>query len=839
MTPSTDKLNEQSGSNRDICYQWIEIIGSLLLLLFLLFFSYTEIFLKPDMGFTINWNDGLITSVDEEAEGYFKTNDRILTINDISPYNIKYSVRENPLVQTPEGGFLEFILIRDGNEIRINYPKPSQGDQILLQIVSGDWILPYPFFTAGIITILFVRPRTLTRLLLILFFYTFAVWISAGLISTTGYWASPTIMRVVMWLSVPIAFHLHWRFPTPFKFKRKWINISSYCLFSLIGAAEILTTKSGSQYMFAFIVLVVSSFVILVVKFFHFKEYRKILRSLLFAYLLAILPLLVMVILVLLGSAPSMGNVALLGLTAIPGFYFYSAYRVHIKREIPRVNAAIRLFSLLILLNSIINFTIVLLPSGSFNAITVSFISFFTIILISMTGFGILLVIPALANDQVDLYRTETHIFRLSANRAAAFVFYVVLSATFSLTILSLCITPHEWQIQDILISSAINVLMISFSILFYRQYQKLYDKFILGIKLPPEELIRDYAHSISTSLEKDTLAALIKEVILPSLLIRESVLLYTKDNPETNTLFSTGLSFTEIEKVKESLENCLPDADEKTILETIQTNSPWVRLPAPLKVKGKVIGVWCFGRKDPNEIYTPDLIKDLQSLANQTTLALLNIHQAELLQALYNANVNRQEEEKANLARDLHDVLLPSINYLVDLQENGCLPEEFEQAVQRINNMIRDLMSGLRPATLDMGLAIALEELADEPEAQIGGTINIQTQLSILEPQKYNKNAELHLYRMVQQASQNALEHAQASSIVIRGSLTPMAVDLYIEDDGIGFSIDTVPNLGNLIANQHFGLTNIYERAKIINAEVNINSQVNEGTSIHIHWLP
>jgi len=837
MKTSTPKINNQFKRNWDLLSQWIEIIASLLLLLFLLFFSYTELILKPDIGISINWNTGIITSVEEQAEDYFQVNDQILTINGVPTDEFKNSASGNPITEAAEGDSLEFVLLREEEEIQVVYQKPPQENLIFLQIISGDWILPYPFLAAGMITVLFIRPRTPTRTLLILFFYTFAVWISAGLISSTGYWASPTIMRVGLWLLVPIAFQLHWRFPTPFNFSRKWINIISYTIFTGIAITAIIRAEKTNYYLVAFIGMVITSFTILVIKYFRFKENRRILKSILLAYLLAVLPLLLMVILMLCKSAPLKGNIALLGLTAIPGFYFFSGYRIHIKREIRRVNSALRFFTVSIIINFVINFIIILLPSRLVNTTVISCISFITIVLISLTGFGILLIIPALANDQVDLFKSETNSLRLSANRAAAFIIYLVVTSALSLGLNSQLIIPQGWQIQDIIISALINVILVSVSILLYRHYQKLFDKIVLGIQLPPEELIRDYALSISNCLEIKALKALIKEEILPSLLIRESILLYTKGSSKVNMLFSTGLSKAEIDWVKDSCKNCLPNADEENILTSIQTNSSWIRLAAPLKVKGKVVGIWCFGRKDPNDIYNPDFIKDLHSLANQTTLAMLNIHQAELLQSLYNANVNRQEEEKATLARDLHDVLLPSINYLVDLQENDCPPEEFEQAVQRINNKIRDMMSGLRPTTLDMGLAIALEELADEPEAQIGGKINIQTDISILEPYKYDKNVELHLYRMAQQASQNALEHAQASSIIIRGSLSPDTIDLYIEDDGIGFSIDRTPNLSNLIAKHHFGLSNMFERAKIINAEVSINSRVNQGTNIHIHW--
>ena len=103
----------------------------------------------------------------------------------------------------------------------------------------------------------------------------------------------------------------------------------------------------------------------------------------------------------------------------------------------------------------------------------------------------------------------------------------------------------------------------------------------------------------------------------------------------------------------------------------------------------------------------------------------------------------------------------------------------------------------------------------------------------------QFKKQAELHLFRMVQQASRNALEHAQANKILIHGTLLPDSLDLHVEDDGVGFSIKSIPDLSTLIANRHFGLANIFERAKIINADVQIESKINKGTTIHIFWTP
>jgi signal transduction histidine kinase len=374
-------------------------------------------------------------------------------------------------------------------------------------------------------------------------------------------------------------------------------------------------------------------------------------------------------------------------------------------------------------------------------------------------------------------------------------------------------------------------------SVLLYRYYRKAFERIVLGIKHPPEGLIRNYAQRITNSLDHNALANLLKEEILPSLLIRESVLYYFDDHSEVKSLFKIGVSERDLQNFTNTAQ--VRTLAEESLRQDIQKQMPWVRLALPLRFESETVGVWCFGRKDPNEIYTPEFTEDLRSMANQTTLALLNIRQRILLQALYNANVDRQEEEKTGIARDLHDVLLPSLGYLVELQSNKCDLVEFEHAVQRINNMIREIMSGLRPSTLDMGLNIALEELADEPEAQIGGKFDIHTHLTVPEPVNYDNKAELHLYRMVQQASRNALEHAQANSIQIYGTLLRDSLNIHIEDDGIGFPFEGMPDLSTLIANRHFGLANIFERAEIINATVKIDSRPNEGTCVHIFWSP
>ena len=816
--------------------QWSELILAFLVFSLLVLFSYTLVALRPYIGFYLNINNGQVTLVNDVALDYVQEGDIILSINGISPQDFNQSVKNNPTIQTKVGEMLHIELLRDGKQLNINMPKPNKGDLSFLDLLSGSWIIPYPFYAAGLITILFIRPRSKTRTLLYLFFFCFAIWISAGQISSFGYWASSTIMRVFIWLSIPIAFNLHWLFPTPFKPLKKWAGVTIYALPLTLAVLDILNLLPNGSYLIGFLLTMVISLSLLIIKLIRFKQLRQIMKTLLGSYLLAVIPLLFMAVTLFLDVAPSQSNIALIGLTAIPGFYFFTAYKTSLKQNFPRINVAMNLFTGGIFLTFITQFLMVLIPADFFNPTVEQFILFLSTFFIGLTGFGTLLIMPALANDQINLFKNQPYSLRFSANRAAAFINYLFILAPIYIVVLLAFPLTREMPFISILFSTLIAVLGTGLSILFFKYFLLFFDRVVLGIQTPPEELIHKYTQQITLSLDYDCLIHLIKEEILPSLLIRESVILIFDGQAPPKTFLRTGVSDENYQALIQldpsTLEAFSSHPSSRGIL-------PWIKLVLPLTLEDKIIGLWLFGWRDPSNLYNDDFRTVLKTLANQTSIALLNIHQNELLETLYNINVERQEAEKAGIARDLHDVLLPSLGYLVELQSSNSDQKEFEKAVQQINDMVREIMSGLRPSSLDMGLDVAIEELADQPEAQIGGKIKIETDLSIPTPLNYDQNVELHLYRIVQQACHNAYEHGHAQSILISGYLNENEVRLKISDDGIGLPFTGLPNLNDLLANRHFGLANIFERAKIINASIAIDSAPQKGTALKIYWGP
>jgi len=87
------------------------------------------------------------------------------------------------------------------------------------------------------------------------------------------------------------------------------------------------------------------------------------------------------------------------------------------------------------------------------------------------------------------------------------------------------------------------------------------------------------------------------------------------------------------------------------------------------------------------------------------------------------------------------------------------------------------------------------------------------------------------------QESCENALRHGKSTSITISGRFENDSMDLFIEDNGIGFNTHEELGLDNLILEKHFGLAGMLERAMMINADLKINSLPGKGAQIHIQW--
>jgi signal transduction histidine kinase len=254
--------------------------------------------------------------------------------------------------------------------------------------------------------------------------------------------------------------------------------------------------------------------------------------------------------------------------------------------------------------------------------------------------------------------------------------------------------------------------------------------------------------------------------------------------------------------------------------------------LIVPVIAKGHVIGVLDVQSDQLNDFDDTDLAV-IQALANQAAIAIENARLYEQAQQL------AVMEERARLARDLHDAVTQSIYSLTLLAAAGLRMIDNGDSQQIRDNQIRIddiaqqalqemrlLVFELRPSELkELGLIGALERRLEVVERRAGIEARLQADESLSLPY----DLEEELYRIAQEALNNALKHARASAVFVRIQLQDRTVNMIIRDDGRGFEPLAIGDKGGL------GLQNMQERADKINADITVSAVPGAGTIVSV----
>lgn len=219
--------------------------------------------------------------------------------------------------------------------------------------------------------------------------------------------------------------------------------------------------------------------------------------------------------------------------------------------------------------------------------------------------------------------------------------------------------------------------------------------------------------------------------------------------------------------------------------------------------------------------------LKETQQMLEQTNQRL-----RELSRDLMSA----QERERSNLAREIHDDLL---NYLSEvlLDIDGDVPADLvRETYQEIAERLRTSIYELRPPMLAYSLYHGLQDYLEHLRSRI--TTETRLRLDVDNTgSNYEQEVKTQLFRIVQQACENAAEHAEASEIRVSGILLPDKAELQISDNGRGFLWEGDQTVDDAVRQKQFGLAGMIERGAIINAEVRISSAPGEGTRLSVRW--
>ena len=194
---------------------------------------------------------------------------------------------------------------------------------------------------------------------------------------------------------------------------------------------------------------------------------------------------------------------------------------------------------------------------------------------------------------------------------------------------------------------------------------------------------------------------------------------------------------------------------------------------------------------------------------------------------------VQSQEEERAHLARELHDGTSQTlvagkllIESAVDqIERSGQpVPAPLPQALNRINNAlheVRHLSHSLRPALLDtLGLPAALAHLGSEFGTHAG--LHIDTHVEGPEADLPD-HVKTVLFRVAQEALTNVAKHARADQVDLTLSFEPDQIELRVNDNGRGF--DTAAVLAH--PTQGIGLRNMRERLASVGGRFEVHADL------------
>jgi signal transduction histidine kinase len=255
--------------------------------------------------------------------------------------------------------------------------------------------------------------------------------------------------------------------------------------------------------------------------------------------------------------------------------------------------------------------------------------------------------------------------------------------------------------------------------------------------------------------------------------------------------------------------------------------------LYVPLIAESRPIGVLVVHDKlGSTPSFGDDDVRLAESLAARAAIAV------ELSERVSRDAVRRvveaQENERARLARELHDETgqaltsillgLKSLDARVDTPESHAAVAELRELVVSTLQDVRRLAVELRPAALDdFGLVPAIERLRDLTDEQSSVSVELTSEIG---DERLSPETETTLYRIAQEALTNTLKHADARNVRMRLSRSGHGVALVVQDDGRGFDPDGVRE-------DSVGLIGIRERVALVGGKLTIESTEGAGTML------
>lgn len=346
------------------------------------------------------------------------------------------------------------------------------------------------------------------------------------------------------------------------------------------------------------------------------------------------------------------------------------------------------------------------------------------------------------------IHRHDLGTLASRANRAAAlYAFLALYALAYGLVLLPLQIMPGEAdEAASLRLLFVVSLAFVIAAPVARQRFQRFVDRAIFGIRYDPAEMVMLFARRVPTALDRQELRRIVIDEILPTFLLRQSALYLD----EGGVFYQQGLASDELPCLEPGL---LPPRSVAGLFIPLQQALPaplgWVRLALPLVTPGRSVGLWLFGRRDPDDFYAKDDIAALAALANQIApvlenFRLLDAAKAELekrrslqLQLEHSQKMEAVGRLAAGIAHDFNNLLAVMLGHCSLMLARGeASPSvqrgllEIQKAGRRASDLIRQLLVFSRRGEMEnriVDLDTAVQDVAKMLGPLIGEDVELR----------------------------------------------------------------------------------------------------------------
>ncbi|RME50618.1 MAG: hypothetical protein D6790_20985, partial [Caldilineae bacterium] len=221
------------------------------------------------------------------------------------------------------------------------------------------------------------------------------------------------------------------------------------------------------------------------------------------------------------------------------------------------------------------------------------------------------------------LYKHRLGEQEVRANRALSHYTFFVLFSTFFMFVF---VVAAQWinvsaTVYGFALAFSAGYVLLAFSL--RGPYNRLMERLAYGVYYDPETIVQAFANEIPRALTPMGLADVLRKQVLPTMMVRQSALFWLKgEDASPVLLYQENIAVAADALAAEHLEGVVAEAG-RFLLEGLPQPLQWVRLVIPIRLDERLVGLWLFGSRDPDDFYPHRDISLLTTLANQVGVAL------------------------------------------------------------------------------------------------------------------------------------------------------------------------------------------------------------------------